>query len=162
MRLLRILQLPGLYREIKLEYNCPDNSDYGTILCYYAKNSLRKIDIQSIIVEENSQNLKFYLWDNELFFIFYPSIAPQYIDANNTNYHYREGRYYVHRSELIKCLEKEYISGGNDDPESALKNTANSPGNCNDFNDFKTILFDIKKILEEQINDDDILPICLW
>jgi len=51
---------------------------------------LRKIEISSLINEENSQTTRYYFWDDELCFVFHESVAPQMIEKNEMIYHYYE------------------------------------------------------------------------
>lgn len=92
-----------------LEYVC-DNSEYGELTIYSIDQKIQKVVISSILNEENSQVIQYYLWNGALFFAFHTSEAPRYVDESESEMHTTERRVYYSGGMPFHCLEKYFVN----------------------------------------------------
>lgn len=151
----KIQEIRTMFAEIesaisKKEYNAtsksfehPDDYEYGTVTIFKDDDKVKKIVVESIVNEENTQIWSYYVSDNALFFSFHESKAPRMLNEREMEFHHTEKRFYFFENEAIKCLEKIFVS--NPDIGNENSTSANTPNN--------EILCDEAKLVQIRFND---------
>lgn len=124
-----------IYKKSIIEFDLPDFNSYGTITVYRENDEVRKIIYDELINDENSQIKTFFVFNNELFFVYHVSQAPYWIDAEKMELHYGEYRYYLNEEKPIRCLEKTFVIGAesNEPVEKLSQRTKNKAINCDNL-----------------------------
>jgi len=119
---------------------------------------LRKIEINSVINGENSQITMYYFWNDQLFFAYHQSVAPQYVDETEMIYHYNEKRIYFNDEQPFRCLEKEFANSTNDEKIIKSEDVANVEVNCTNIEFIEEHLKTVKQY--EDIKNE--ISLCIW
>jgi hypothetical protein len=145
-------------RKQYFEYRCSESNEHGTVWFIYNKEKLQKIEISSIINEENSQTTRYYFWDDELFFVFYESAVPQTIDANQVMYNYTEKRIYFDKGSPFQCLLKNFSENPNDANRIKSEDIASTQVDCNNIEFIQEHL----KVVQKYKDIKDEITLCIW
>lgn len=140
------------------EYRCDENNEMGTVWFIYSNKELRKIEINSILNGENSQITMYYFWNNQLFFAYHQSVAPQYVDDTEMIYHYKEKRIYFDNEKPFRCHEKSYKNSTKNEKTINSEDVANAEVNCTDIEFINENL----KIVQQYKDLKTEISLCIW
>lgn len=120
------------YDVVTKEINDPEEGIKGTVTFYFYKAIMKKVVKDYEIYSENHQVYNYYLWDNNLFFVYHISDAPYHGPNMEYEIHHTENRYYFHNLSPIRCLEKYFVISDNTkkSKEQLSNTTPNKEKNC--------------------------------
>lgn len=161
-------EITGKVHDEKLEkeelyYDCPDYPEEGSVSYYSENGEVKMVEIENIEGDHGGSTVQYYLWDNQLFFVYYrrsywsfdnneSSENPQTVDT------FIEQRFYFHKGEAVKCLDKTYKVYSARDINANSENTPNVEKDCHGA---ENLISEVNQLLKFQSMDLD-EGACLW
>jgi hypothetical protein len=145
-------------RKQYFEYKCPNGNEHGTVWFIFKKDDLVKIEINSIIDDEDSQKTGYYFTDDQLIFVYNEAVSPQTTDSGKVIYHYTEKGIYFESENAFYCSEKNFNLNPGDLKKVISDNTPEDEIDCDDIEFFKEHL----SVVQQLKNNKDEITLCIW